>query len=194
MKCLVIVCHPLRESLCGSLAAEAVSYLKTAGHSVEVRDLHEERFDPRLSAEERQSYYAERFAGNALSEEIKSLTETEMLVLVFPAWWFGFPAVLKGWFGRVWAPGHAYNHAADLSALKPKLQNLKQAYAITTMGSPWWVDYFVMLKPVYRTLRFALLGACAPKCRFKMISFYKCEKVSASRYEGFVTRIKKLLN
>ncbi len=180
--------------MCGSLATEAISYLEASGHTVEVRNLYADQFDPRLSVKERQSYYAEVFAGSELVGEIKSLTETDILVLVFPTWWFGFPAALKGWFDRVWAPGRAYDHATDLGALKPLLTNLKKAYAITAMGSPWWVDYFVMWKPVYRALRLALLGACAPNCRFKMVSFYDCEKVSATRYAGFARRVRKLLS
>jgi len=46
--------------------------------------------------------------------QIDRLMSAEALVLVFPTWWFGFPAILKGWFDRVWAPGIAYDHATYL--------------------------------------------------------------------------------
>jgi len=47
---------------------------------------------------------------------VERLLAAEGLVLVFPIWWFGFPAVLKGWFDRVWAPGFAYCCRLQLSA------------------------------------------------------------------------------
>ncbi len=193
MNCLVIVAHPLKNSLCGHLASEAITCLQERGYKVTVTNLYEAKFDAALSTEERTSYYSASYDAGGVSSEISQLKAAEMLVLIFPTWWFGFPAVLKGWFDRVWAPGHAYDHASDLGAIKPRLENLRETYVVTTLGSPWWVDYFVMWRPVYRTLRIALLGTCARQSSFKMLSLYKSEKASPVRVERFVRKIKKLL-
>lgn len=109
-------------------------------------------------------------------------------MLIFPTWWFGFSAILKGWFDRVWAPGYAYNHASDLGAITPCLDNLKEVNVITTLGSPWWVDRFIFWQPVKRVLKVALLGACAKGVKFKMLSFYKIENASAERVERFIKK------
>ncbi|RQW61218.1 flavodoxin family protein [Vibrio viridaestus] len=190
MKCLVVVTHPLKNSLCHHLANETIEHLSSKGYDITVKDLYQEAFDPALSSSERQSYYQEQFDASKLEGDIDQLKETESLILVFPTWWFGFPAMLKGWFDRVWAPTHAYNHASDLGAITPCLVNLKEVKVITTLGSPWWVDMFVLWKPIHRTFRIALLGACAKKCKFQMLSLYKCEAASQSKIDSFVDKIR----
>ena len=194
MKCLVVLAHPLGNSLCRHLSEETINHLRSKGYDITVKDLYEDEFDPVLSKSERQSYYADQFDVSKLSGDITQLSEAESLVLIFPTWWFGFPAILKGWFDRVWAPGHAYNHAynhaSDLGAITPCLDNLKEVKVITTLGSAWWVDVLVLWKPVSRVLKIALLGACTKGCKFKMLSLYKSEDASRSKVDGFVRKIK----
>lgn len=190
MNCLVVVAHPLENSLCRYFADQTIMHLKAKGHEVTVKDLYQESFEPALTSQERQSYYQKTFDTSGLSDDITELEEADCLVLIFPTWWFGFPAILKGWFDRVWAPGHAYNHASDLGAITPCLSKLKDVKVITTLGSPWWVDTFIVWKPVYRILRIALLGTCTKGCKFKMLSFYSSENVTQSRVERFISKMK----
>jgi putative NADPH-quinone reductase len=104
MKCLIVVAHPVEDSLCRTLARSAIDALVSAGHEVEIEDLYRSEFAAALTAIERRSYYAESFDCNEVQQQIDRLLNAEALVLVFPTWWFGFPAILKGWFDRVWAP------------------------------------------------------------------------------------------
>lgn len=193
MKCLVVVAHPLENSLCKHLADNAISALRAKGYQVIVKDLYAEGFSPVLSKEERQSYYQPAFDRSRLESDIAQLTTAESLILIFPTWWFSFPAILKGWFDRVWAPGHAYDHATDFGPIKPRLANLKEVSVITTLGSPWWVDTFVLRKPVKRLIKLALLGTCAPKCAFKMFTLYNSEQLNESNVAKFVGRIQAKL-
>ncbi|WP_432472996.1 NAD(P)H-dependent oxidoreductase [Amphritea sp. HPY] len=190
MNCLVVLAHPLENSLCRYFADETIEHLKSKGYEVTVKDLYQEAFDPVLTRSERQSYYENRFDASSLNTEITQLRAVESLVLIFPTWWFGFPAILKGWFDRVWAPGYAYNHASDLGAITPCLDNLKEVNVVTTLGSPWWVDVLVLWKPVHRVLKIALLGPCTKRCRFRMLSFYKSENASQTRVAKFVDKIR----
>jgi len=118
LKCLVVIAHPLENSLCQYLSEQTIKHLVSIGYQVTVKDLYQDAFDPILSHEERASYYQTKFDDNRLKADLKELMATETLVLVFPTWWFGFPAILKGWFDRVWAPGFAYHHASDLGGIK----------------------------------------------------------------------------
>jgi len=189
MKCLVVVAHPIADSLCQALAQSAIQALTEAGHTVQVEDLYQTGFSPALSVGERQSYYLPPFDASAVQSQVQRLLCAEALVLVFPTWWFGFPAILKGWFDRVWAPGIAYDHATDLGPIKPRLHNLRRSLVITSLGSPWWVDRLVLRQPVKRVLKTALLGTCAPACRFEMLSLYKAEHLSAKAVAAFCSRI-----
>lgn len=193
MKCLVVIAHPDGASLCHSLAQSVIRQLIEAGHEVEIEDLYQAGFVPSMTATERQSYYAPPFDASLVQGQIERLLHAEALVLVFPTWWFGFPAILKGWFDRVWAPGSAYDHGADLGPIRPRLVRLRRALAVTSLGSPWWVDRLVLRQPVKRILKTALLGTCAPACRFGMLSLYKAERLSAGEVEAFRARIRKTL-
>ena len=189
MKCLVVVAHPLADSLCHTMAKTAIAGLIANGHEVLVEDLYAAEFSPVLTKTERQSYYSDNFDYQAVEDRLNALATAEVLILVFPTWWFGFPAILKGWFDRVWAPGVAYNHASDLGAIKPKLNHLKYTLAITSLGSPWWVDRLIMWQPVKRTLKIALLSTCAPQSRFQMLSLYTAEKLNRAQIQPFCGRI-----
>ncbi len=117
----------------------------------------------------------------------------EAVVLVFPTWWFGFPAILKGWFDRVWAPGVAYERANGFGPIEPRLSGLHHMLVVTSLGVPWWVDRFVMRQPVKRVLKVAIVGPCAPACRLQMLSMYKSERLTQGQVEKFAHRIEEAL-
>lgn len=191
MRCLIVVAHPLKESLCQSLATIARETLINAGHQVDFADLYAETFPPVMTAEE-------RIAHNAVPDnsgpEAHRLASAEALVLVFPTWWFGFPAVLKGWFDRIWLPGLAFDIAPETSALLPRLTGLRHFVAITTLGSPRWVDWLVLRQPVRRVLKYGLAGTCAPQARFRYLAMHSADAVSPARFEDFAARIKRSLS
>lgn len=194
MKCLVVIAHPNTDSLCHTMAQSAIAALRGKGHEVIIEDLYLSGFSPALTLDERQSYYRPSFASAAVQDQIDRLLSADALVLVFPTWWFGFPAILKGWFDRVWAPGVAYDHATDFGPIKPKLDNLERALVLTSLGSPWWVDRLVLRQPVKRVLKTALLGTCAPNCRLEMQSLYKAESLTQPQVQSFCARIEKTLS
>jgi NAD(P)H dehydrogenase (quinone) len=179
-RCLIVLAHPLGESLNAHLAKLAETQARAAGWQVTLRDLYAENFDPRLTQAERASYYT-GFDGAALAAERAELQATDVLILVFPTWWFGFPAILKGWFDRVWAPGLAYDHAPDFGPMQPRLTNLREVLAITTMGAPLWVDWLILRRPVRRILRWAIVRPCAPQARVTWRAFHRAETADPRR-------------
>jgi len=193
LNCLVVIAHPLENSLCKHLASETIEHLKQQGYNLTIKDLYAENFNPVLTESERASYYQAPFDKQEVKDDIEQLKSAESLVLIFPTWWFGFPAILKGWFDRVWAPGHAYDHASDFGPIKQGLDNLKEMKVVTTLGSPWWVDVFILRRPVRKVLKLALLGACASNCKFKMLSLYESEKLTKEKVDNFIRKIKAKL-
>ncbi|MDY6903431.1 MAG: NAD(P)H-dependent oxidoreductase [Thermodesulfobacteriota bacterium] len=193
MNCLVVRAHPLDKSLCAEMTRVVTEMLQAAGHSVIIEDLYEQGFGAAMTPQERESYYAESYDTQGVSGQIERLKAAEAIVLVFPTWWFGFPAILKGWFDRVWAPGTAYDHAPGFGPIQPRLHELRRMLVITSLGAPWWVDYFILRQPVKRVLKTAIVGTCAPRCRLQMLSVYKCEDLSPSQVDKFCSRIQRAL-
>ena len=194
-KCLLVSCHPLANSLCNYLVDQVK--LGFARHSIEVDhlDLYKSNFTAPLTPAERQNYHTNEFESSALTQEIEALKGADILILVFPTWWFGLPALLKGWFDRVWAPGVAFDHpSAPGGRITPKLSNLKHCLVITTLGSPWWFDHLVLWRPLRRILKRALIGTCSPAAEFKMFSLYNALTVEHRRLERFLLRVNRAVD
>ena len=186
---VVVLAHPLKDSLCAHLVSLASSLITSAGHDLQIIDLYERDFDPRLTSVERQSYYAAKHDTRAISEDAETLKTADVLVLIFPTWWFGLPAILKGWIDRVFAPGVAYDHAPDFGRMIPRLTTLQSCLAVTTLGSPWWIDWLIMFRPVRRVLSRAIIGTCAPKAHFSMLSLYKSESMAPNQVAVFERKL-----
>ena len=193
MNCLIVTTHPLKKSLCRQLTDLVADTLTAMGHAVVIEDLYAQSFEPSLTAAERASYYSDAYDRSAVAAQAGRLLVAEGLVLLFPTWWFSFPAMLKGWFDRVWGPGIAYDHASDFGPIKPRLENLRNALVITTLGAPWWMDRLVMRQPVKRVMKVAILGGCARKCKLQYLSLYNSEKLNSQRITKFSRKIERVL-
>ena len=186
--CLIVSCHPLKDSLCHHLVGRVEAGLEAGGVAYEHLDLYERGFEAALTAAERSSYFGD-FDGGAIGGETARLKRMETLILVFPTWWFGMPALLKGWFDRVWAPGVAFDNVPETGAITPALADLRYCLAITTLTSPWKIDRLFLRQPVKRVLKGAILKGCAPQAAFEMLSLYGVAALDEARLEGFCRKI-----
>ncbi|MBJ6364314.1 NAD(P)H oxidoreductase [Paenibacillus sp. GCM10012307] len=112
MKVLVVASHPRQNSLTLSIARKVTDGLVEAGHEFEFADLYTEQFNPLLYppdepdwANPRKTYSPE------VQREIQRIQTSDAIVFVFPVWWYGLPAMLKGYIDRVWNYGFAYGDA-----------------------------------------------------------------------------------
>lgn len=188
LRCLVVLAHPLGQSLAAHIAAAIRDEAHAAGWTVSFRDLYSDAFDPNLSQVERAAYYAT--PPDTLAAEKAELAAAQVLILVFPTWWSGFPAILKGWFDRVWAPGLAFDHAPDFGPMRPRLSKLKDVLAATTQGAPGWVDWLVLRRPLKRILRLGIIKPCAPQARVGWRAFYNAETADPARIARFEAAVR----
>jgi len=100
----VIYAHPLKDSLAVQLHEIVLDELTKAGHTVDDLDLYAEGFDPVLSAEERRDYHDTSINQKYIRPYVERLQRAEGVVLCHPVWNFGWPAILKGYFDRVFLP------------------------------------------------------------------------------------------
>ncbi|GJE25608.1 NAD(P)H-dependent oxidoreductase [Methylobacterium organophilum] len=192
MRVLLVYCHPRPDSYCGALRAAATAALARAGHAVETIDLYADNFDPRLSAPERGTYFDEDRERPDLALHIAALRRAEMLVLVYPTWWFGLPAMLKGWIDRVWLPGIAFS-LGGARVLQPRLTHLRRIVVVTTYGSPRWLLWLVGW-PDWRLFRFGIRSLCAPGCRLDWLSLTGMDKATPTARARFLAKVDRRLS
>ena len=142
MRVLVVYCHPVETSFHAALHQEVLKNLRAGGHEVDDCDLYAERFDPVLSREERLGYH--EVPGNQLplKRYVERLQWAEAIVFCFPTWCFGLPAMLKGYFDRLFMPGVAFD-ISDPANVKPMLTHIKRISAVVTYGRPRWVAWYM---------------------------------------------------
>ena len=137
MDATVVVAHPSRASYCQELAGRAVAGLLAAGHDVEVIDLYALDFRAAMSDEERRAYHDEQpILDPMVADHAAIVARSELLVFVYPTWWSGLPAILKGWLERVMLPGIAFRFDPDSGDVRANLTQVRRIVGISTYGSP----------------------------------------------------------
>ncbi|XP_037018624.2 NAD(P)H dehydrogenase [quinone] 1 [Artibeus jamaicensis] len=148
-KALIVLAHAERTSFNYAMKEAAVEALKRKGWEVTVSDLYGMNFNPVLSrkditgelknpenfqypAESTLAYKEGRLSPDIVAEQ-KKLEAADLVIFQFPLQWFGVPAILKGWFERVFISEFAYSYAALYD--KGPFQNKKAVLSITTGGS-----------------------------------------------------------
>ncbi|MFI4949006.1 MAG: NAD(P)H-dependent oxidoreductase [Alphaproteobacteria bacterium] len=189
MRVLVVYAHPLADSFAGALHRAVVAALMRSGHEVDDCDLYAEGFDPVLSAAERASYNTPSPDLSGVAEHIARLQAAEALVLCFPTWWYGMPAILKGYFDRVWAQGVAFQLPAGGGAILPALGNIRRLWVVTTYGAPWWLIRLVLRDPVRAVIVGGLARLCGKGVRTRFLALYNIDAASRARCAAFLARV-----
>jgi NAD(P)H dehydrogenase (quinone) len=191
VKTLVVHCHPDPDSFTAAARDRAVAALRERGDDVHLTDLYAEQFNPVLRADERASYF-EPGPDPSVADYTADLQWCEQLVLVYPTWWSGQPAMLKGWIDRVWAKDVAFDLPPDSNRVHARLRNVRRIVAITTHGSSKWINVLegeVGKRTMTRTLR----AVCHPLVRTTWIALYGIDTASEKRRLAFLDRIDRKL-
>ena len=192
MKILLLYAHPVAGSFASAVRDCAMQALRDAGHEVDLCDLYAEGFDAVLSSEARSLYkkFPENSAG--VAEHVTRLRAAEGVVLVFPTWWYGMPAILKGYFDRVWVPGVAFEFGSG--AIRPLLGHIRVFGAVTTYGSPWWFMLLYMGNPSRKVLMRGLSRLLPASAKRFWLPLYGMESASAGKREQFLQKVRARLS
>jgi NAD(P)H dehydrogenase (quinone) len=191
MRVLVVYCHPVAESFAASAHRVVLEALEAAGHDVVDVDLYAEHFDPVMSRQERLDYLNTQRNERLVQRYDDQLVGTEALVLVYPAWWYGMPAMLKGYFDRVWLPGVAFDVQPDGKVTTERLKSLRRIVVVTTYGGPWWMVHVAMGDPARKLIGRALRALCARNCKVTWFVRYNMDRAKPRDLARFLERIHK---
>ncbi|QPH55906.1 NAD(P)H-dependent oxidoreductase [Pontivivens ytuae] len=186
MRALVLYAHPVPDSFGSVLHARTVRTLRDRGWDVDDCDLNAEGFSPVLTEAERRGYHTEPANIEPVREYVERLRAAQALVLCFPVWNFGYPAILKGFFDRVFLPGVSFKLVNG--KVRPNLTHIEKLAAVTTYGGNR-TRAFLAGDPPRRIVTRSLRYVCHPRVKTKYLALYDMNRATDERRRGFHKRV-----
>jgi putative NADPH-quinone reductase len=186
MKILVLYAHPVETSFNAALHALIVERLAAAGHEVDDCDLYAEDFDPRLTRAERLAYHDPRGPGDPADPYVARLLAAEALVMSFPVWNYGYPAILKGFFDRVFLPGVSFRLVNG--KVRPSLHNIRNVTAVTTYGGSWF-RAALMGNPPKKLVSRVLRATVKPGAPVSYLAHYSMNLSTPQSRDAFMAKV-----
>jgi putative NADPH-quinone reductase len=186
MNVVVVLGHPSADSYCAAIFKRIIRALELhSSHSVTAIRLADEKFATAMSTAERVAYETET---PLISDETKRhaevLLQAEALIFVYPTWWSGLPAQLKGWLERVFVLGVAFRFNKH-GKIRPNLQNVRHIIGVSTYGSPW--RYVKLINDNgRRTLTRAIRMSTGFRTRSMWCGIYALDTCTQQQREEFV--------
>ena len=193
MRALVLVAHPDGDSLCHAAAARARTGLERAGHHVDLIDLYAQGYRAAMSREERLAYETDDPIRDPLVAEHAALVlQAQILVFVYPTWWSGLPAILRGWLERTMVPGVGFHLDARTNKVRPGLGHVRRIVGVSTWGAPrpfaWLVN-----DNGRRVLTRALRMSCGWRARTRWVAAFGLDHDDPRRVDAFLDRVERKL-
>jgi NAD(P)H dehydrogenase (quinone) len=188
MRVLYLYAHPLPESFHAAIRDAAREGLASAGHQVDLCDLYAEGFNPVLSAEERRGYHTEPDNRRPVADYVRRVQQAEALVLSFPTWSYGLPAILKGFFDRVFIPGVSFTLRDGVA--RPNLMHIRKIAGISTYGRPRWNAILVNDPPRAAVTRY-LRVLTAWQASAQYLALYDMNRATPDRCGAFLDKVRR---
>jgi putative NADPH-quinone reductase len=193
VKALVVHAHPSPGSYSWALADAAVRGLVRAGYEVELLHLDGEGFGTAMTREERAAYHsAEPILDEQVRRHARLVRWADTLVFVYPTWWAGQPAVMKGWLERVLVPGVAFHLDPDTNVVRADLRHVRRIVGVTTYGCsrPY---VWLLGDPGRRTLTRALRMLCHRRCRRTWLGLHGMDTAPDASRRDFLAQVEREL-
>lgn len=189
---LIVFCHPAQDSLLAEMARRAEARLRDRGHEVDFIDLYALHFDPVMHEEEWRAHRRTERPEDTLETHVAALKAAQALVVIYPTWWFGMPAMLKGWFDRVWQAKVAFDVKDGVFQVHT-MAHITRFAAISSHGSPkLFIDYIIG-NPGRRVLSPGLELQLAPRSKFLWRAFYGVDSLPRAQIEKDMQRFEDAL-
>ena len=194
MNVVVVLGHPSADSYCAAIFERIIHALELQpAHSVTAIRLADEKFVTAMSTAERVAYETKT---PLISDETKRhadvLLQAEALIFVYPTWWSGLPAQLKGWLERVFVVGVAFRFN-NRGKIRPNLQNVRHIIGVSTYGSPW--RYVKLINDNgRRTLTRAIRTSTGMRARTMWCGLYALDTCTLEQRQDFIAETTKKIS
>ena len=192
MRALVVHAHPVAESFNRSLNTLVCAILRECGHEVHNLDLYGQNFMPVMNAIERQGYHDAGRNIEPVRAHLDELAWCTGLIFVYPTWWYGQPAILKGWLDRVFIPHVTFAMPVGNKPVQPLLQHIGCIGGVSTYGAPWlwtrWVG-----DPGRRIVMRGIRALVHPRAKTFWAAHYKMDSSTPESRAAFMAKVEKKL-
>lgn len=186
-RALVLFAHPCPESFSAALHDVVVQTLRSQGWDVDDCDLNAEGFSPVLTEAERRGYHDVGANLAPVQGYVDRLRAANALVLVFPVWNFGYPAILKGYFDRVFLPGVSFR--LEDGKVRPNLTHIRKLAAVTTYGGTR-MRALMAGDPPRHVVKRALWHVTRPE-KMRYLALYDMNRADQSRRAAFAAHVQR---
>ena len=186
MRVLVIYAHPLESSFNAALHSQVVETLRQHGHEVDDCDLYGESFNPVLSRDDMVVYNDPSVNRRRVAEYVDRVLAANALVLIYPVWNEGFPAILKGFLDRVFLPGVSF--VKDGGASKPALLNITKIATVCTYGAGR-LPTMLLGDPPRKVVKRLLRAMTGRRARCDYLALYNMDGSTPEKRARFRARV-----
>jgi putative NADPH-quinone reductase len=127
-----------------------------------------------------------------LQPYVENLKWAQAVLFVYPTWWYGLPAMLKGWFDRVWATGVAFDLPPDGGRIVSRISHIGRIGIVTTCGTTLLVS-FPMGQPGPKTIMRGMRALCAPRSRSMFLADYDMDRSTPESRKAFLETVTRKL-
>ena len=187
LRVLILYANPVATSYGAALHGRVIEGLRKSGHRIDDCDHYPESFDPVMSPRERVTYQDTAVNRATVSSHVDRVMAAEALVLIYPVWNEGFPAILKGFFDRVFIPGVSLSMSSDGAGV-PSLGGLKKLAAVCTYGADRFTS-FVLGDPPRRVVKRLLRATAGHRVTCEYIAHYDMNHTTPERREAFLKKV-----
>lgn len=194
MRALIVHAHPRPDSFVSTLCNDVIDELRSRGAEVRVHNLYVERFNPVLSEWDRHQHLAEPEVRTSKDPLLKSYVDNllwcDSLVFVYPTWWSGQPAILKGWLDRVLINGVAWTLTPGAAYIEPNMQHIRRIIVVTTHGSSKWLNA-LQGESGKRVILRSVRALCGVRCRSRWIAMYNIDGATDRDFTAFRRKVRR---
>ncbi len=193
MKALVVYCHPKDSSFTAAVRDCVLAKLTAAGADIRLRDLYAEGFQPILTPDEWTAYEDRPTNIEPVARDVDDIRWCDTLIFIYPTWWYGLPAVLKGWLDRVLLPDVAFlMPTPQRKTIAPGLAHIKRVGVFTTCGASRWLTFFVGA-PGKRTLIRGIGLLCAKPLKTAFAAHYLMDSSTSESRKAHLDRVARTM-
>ncbi|MGL4323623.1 MAG: NAD(P)H-dependent oxidoreductase [Beijerinckiaceae bacterium] len=192
MRVLIVFCHPSQTSFTAAVLQKALETFHAQGHETRIIDLYRENFQPAMTLEEWQGYHTPVSNEVPVAAHLAALRWAEALFFVYPTWWYGQPAMLKGWLDRVMIPHGIFAMPEPGKPIRGLLTNIQRVGVLSTLGSPkWW--WLLMGVPGRRIILTGIRVLCHAKCKTMWMGLHRMDSVAEQDRSRHLEKVSRRL-